>query len=163
MTDTSLHALSSIDGRYADATAPLRDHFSEFAYLRDRVRVELDYLSAFSKTGLLDSLDDSIIRLLDEVSANFSETDAKAIQAFERETRHDVKAIEYFLREKLPADLLPWLHFGLTSEDVNNLAQALALRDSRDAVMIPTLDALLTGLREFANRHRAHPMLARTH
>ena len=163
MNSNPLHALSSLDGRYADATAPLRDYFSEFAFLRDRVRIELDYLPALSKTGLIHPLSDSIIRLLDEISANFSEADAEAIQDFERQTRHDVKAIEYFLREKVPAELSPWLHFGLTSEDVNNIAQVLALRDSRDAVMLPALDMLLDALRDFAIRYRALPMLARTH
>ncbi len=163
MIDDSLHALSPLDGRYADATASLRSFFSEFAYLRDRVRIELNYLSALSKTGLIAPLSDSVTRLLGEISANFSEADAEAIQAFERKTRHDVKAIEYFLREKVPADLLPWLHFGLTSEDVNNIAQVLALRDSRDSVMLPALDALLESLRDFAIRYRALPMLARTH
>jgi adenylosuccinate lyase len=148
---------------WTDATAPLRDYFSEFAFLRDRVRIELDYLPALSKTGLIHPLSDSVICLLDEISTNFNEADAEAIQAFERQTRHDVKAIEYFLREKLPAELSPWLHFGLTSEDVNNIAQVLALRDSRDAVMLPALDALLEALREFAIRYRALPMLARTH
>ncbi len=159
----TLHALTSLDGRYADATASLRDYFSEFAFLLDRVRVELDYLPALSKIGLVPPLSDTLSSHLKEVTANFSEADAETIQAFERETRHDVKAIEYFLREKVPADLLPWLHFGLTSEDVNNIAQVLALRDSRDAVMLPALDALLETLRDFAIRYAELPMLARTH
>jgi len=163
MNSNQLHTLSSLDGRYADATAPLREYLSEFAFLRDRVRIELDYLSALSKIGLVAPLSESVTRLLDEISANFSEADAEAIQAFERETRHDVKAIEYFLREKVPADLLPWLHFGLTSEDVNNIAQVLALRDSRDAVLLTALDALLEALRDFAIRYRTLPMIARTH
>ncbi len=163
MTDNRLHALSSVDGRYLNATSPLRDYFSEFAFLRDRVRIELDYLSALSKTDLIPSLSKSDTRLLDEISANFSEADAETIQAFERETRHDVKAIEYFLREKLPAELVPWLHFGLTSEDVNNIAQVLALRDSRDAVLLSALNKLLNEMREFAIRYRSQPMLARTH
>ena len=163
MDPNPLHALSSLDGRYADTTAPLRDYLSEFAFLRDRVRIELDYLAALSKTGLIPLLSDSVSRLLNEISVNFSEMDAESIRVFERETRHDVKAIEYFLREKVPADLLPWLHFGLTSEDINNIAQVLGLRDSRDKVMLPALDALLEALREFALRYRALPMLARTH
>ena len=158
-----LHALTSLDGRYADATAPLRDYFSEFAFLRDRVRIELDYLRALSKIGLIAPLSDSVSRLINDVSTTFSESDAKVIQAFERQTRHDVKAIEYFLREKLPAEVLPWLHFGLTSEDVNNIAQVLALRDSRDVVLLPTLDVLLDVLKEFSICYRTLPMLARTH
>ncbi|MCJ7435079.1 MAG: adenylosuccinate lyase [Anaerolineales bacterium] len=166
MTD-SLHLLSPLDGRYADATAPLRDYFSEFAFLRDRVRVELDLLPALVKTGLIRPLSKSETHLLKKIFTNFNDSDAEAIQAFERETRHDVKAIEYFLREKLKDtslnDLLPWLHFGLTSEDVNNIAQAISLRDSRDAVLLPAFDTLLQHILDFAKSYRALPMLARTH
>lgn len=162
-TNSPLFALSSLDGRYLNATTPLRDYFSEFAFLRDRVRVELDYLLALSKIGLVRQLSDTDTRQLKDVFTNFNKADAETIQAFERQTRHDVKAIEYFLQENLPADLLPWLHFGLTSEDVNNLAQVLALRDARDAVILPALDALLEVLRDFAIQYRSLPMLARTH
>jgi adenylosuccinate lyase len=166
MTD-SLHLLSSLDGRYAGTIAPLRDHFSEFAFLRDRTRLELDFLAALSKTGLARPLSDSESAQLNFIKSNFSAADAEAIQAFERETRHDVKAIEYFLREKLKdtslSDLLSWLHFGITSEDVNNIAQSISLRDSRDAVLLPVFDALLGQLLEFAKIYRALPMLARTH
>ncbi|MBI5353152.1 MAG: adenylosuccinate lyase [Chloroflexi bacterium] len=158
-----LHALSSLDGRYTDLTEPLRDYFSEFAFLRDRVRIELDYLPALSKIGLIRPLSDSETRLLNEVIPNFNDSDAESIQAFERETRHDVKAIEYFLREKIPAELFPWIHFGLTSEDVNNIAQVIALRDSRDAVLLPTIESLIDTLKDFAIRYRSLPMLARTH
>ena len=163
MTDNSIHSLSSLDGRYLNATTPLREYFSEYAFLRDRVRVELDYLLALSKIGLVRPLSDSDTRQVKEISTNFSEVDAEVIQGFEHQTRHDVKAIEYFLQERLPADLTPWLHFGLTSEDVNNLAQALALRDARDAIILPTLDAVLEALRDYALRYRSLPMLARTH
>lgn len=163
MSDHRLHAVSALDGRYAEATAPLGDYLSEFAFLRDRVRVELDYLAGLAQTGLIQPLDEPETRLMKEVQADFGDADAKAIQVFERQTRHDVKAIEYYLREKLPARLLPWLHFGLTSEDVNNLAQALELRDSRDAALLPALDSLIEALRELAIRYRSLPMLARTH
>lgn len=166
MTD-ALHALSPLDGRYADAAAPLRDFFSEFAYLRGRVRVELDFLAALSDLGLFRPLSASESARLASVHADFSDADAESILAYERQTRHDVKAIEYFLRDKLQtnslADAIPWLHFGLTSEDVNNLAQALALKGSRDQVILPALDSLLAALCDFALRHRAVPMLARTH
>ena len=162
-----LNALSPLDGRYADSTAPLRDYFSEFAFLRDRVRVELDFLSALSNTGLIRPLSESEISLLRSLSQNFSLEDAQAIRSFEAKTRHDVKAIEYFLREKLQAtslnNLLSWLHFGLTSEDVNNIAQAISLRDSRDAVLLPALRELLDHVLEFVKTYRALPMLARTH
>lgn len=162
-----LYLLSPLDGRYADAIAPLREHFSEFAFLRDRVRLELDFLSTLSKTGIFRPLSDSESAQLNSMKANFSTADAETIRTFERETRHDVKAIEYFLRDKLKAaslnDLLPWLHFGLTSEDVNNIAQAISLRDSRDAVLLPAFDTLLQHILEFAKTYRALPMLARTH
>ena len=163
----NLNALSPLDGRYAEITTPLSDYFSEFAFLRDRVRVELDYLIAFSKRGLFRPLTDSEYALLDAIKFTFSSADAELVRAHERGTRHDVKAIEYFLQEKLRdtslQDLLPWIHFGLTSEDVNNIAQAIALRDARDGVLLPVLDTLINSLRDFAIRYRALPMLARTH
>lgn len=163
----ALHALSPLDGRYAEMAAPLTEHFSEFAYMRERVRVELDYLSALSKTGLIRPLTASETRELETLKSNFSLSDAGYIHTFESETRHDVKAIEYFLQSKLKAaslpDLIPWIHFGLTSEDVNNIALAIALRDSRDQVLLPALDELFFALREFALRYRTLPMLARTH
>lgn len=163
----TLHLLSPLDGRYAEATAPLTDFFSEFAFLRDRVRVELNFLLALSKTDLVRPLSDIESAELASIKSNFSSTDAEAIQKHERETRHDVKAIEYFLQDKLKdtslQDLLPWIHFGLTSEDVNNIAQVVALRDSRDEAMLPALDQLMGALRDFAKQTRALPMLARTH
>ncbi|MBM3180378.1 MAG: adenylosuccinate lyase [Chloroflexi bacterium] len=162
-----LHLLSPLDGRYTDATAPLRDHFSEFAFLRDRARLELDFLTALSKTGLIRPLSDSEAARLDTIKADFSTADAETIRAFERETRHDVKAIEYFLRDRFKDSslngLLPWLHFGLTSEDVNNIAQAISLRDSRETVLLPAFDSLLQHILKFAKTYRALPMLARTH
>jgi adenylosuccinate lyase len=166
MTDPLL-ALSPLDGRYAELTSPLDAYFSEFAFLRDRARVELDYLTALSSTGLVRVLSESEIALIDTIKSNFSTEEAEAIQVYEQKTHHDVKAIEYFLQERLQktslTDLLPWIHFGLTSEDTNNIAQAMALRDSRDHIILPMLDNLLLDLKEFAFRHRAVAMLARTH
>lgn len=134
MTD-ALHALSPLDGRYAETTAPLSGFFSEFAFLRDRVRVELDFLPALSKTGLTRSLSESESAQLEIIKSNFSSADAESILAYERKTRHDVKAIEYFIQEKLQdtslQDLIPWIHSGLTSEDTNSLGQAIALNESR--------------------------------
>ncbi len=162
-----LHALSPLDGRYAEWTAPLSGHFSEFAFLRDRVRVELDFLAALSKIGLFRALTESESAQLESIKFNFSSSDAESIRAHERETRHDVKAIEYYLQEKFQdsslKDLIPWIHFGLTSEDTNSIAQAIALRDSRDKIILPALDSLLSSLHDFAIRYRALPMLARTH
>ena len=156
----TLHALSPLDGRYKNETAPLRDFFSEFAFLRDRTQVELDFLSALSKTGIFSS--ETALGWKPD-RQNFTDEDARQIQEFERKTRHDVKAIEYHLRDKLPVDLHQWLHFGLTSEDINNIAQAIALRDSRDKVLLPALNNLISSLQDFARKYRALPFLARTH
>jgi adenylosuccinate lyase len=169
-----LHALSPLDGRYEIETSVLKDLFSEFAHLRIRVRLELDFLAALSETGLVRPLSDSERAIRD----HFTDEDALKIKEYEKTTRHDVKAIEYFLRDKvmesdsLPSSLqekdpgrqiIPWIHFGLTSEDLNNISQAIALRDSRDKILLPALDNLLTSIRDFVKKYRALPMLARTH
>ena len=156
----TLHALSPLDGRYENETSPLRDFFSEFAFLRDRAQVELDFLHALSKTGMIPA---SALSGWKPGVPAFSDDDARKIQEYEKTTRHDVKAIEYSLRDKLPRELHQWLHFGLTSEDVNNIAQAIALRDSRDKILLPSLNNLLSALGDFAGKHRTLPFLARTH
>ena len=156
----ALHALSPLDGRYERETSPLRDYFSEFAFLRTRARLELDYLSALSQTSIFPS--QALSSYTSELE-DFNEDDARKIQEYEKTTRHDVKAIEYFLHEKLPPELHPWIHFGLTSEDINNIAQSILLRDSRDQVLLPALDRLIECLREVAKNYRALPLLARTH
>jgi adenylosuccinate lyase len=156
----ALHALSPLDGRYKNETSALREFFSEFAFLRARASLELKYVEALSKTGIIpaEALADWKAGL-----ENFTEEDALKIQEYERTTRHDVKAIEYFLREKVPVPLHQWIHFGLTSEDINNIAQAILLRDSRDQVLLPALDDLIDCLHDFAANYRSLPFLARTH
>ena len=156
----TLHALSPLDGRYRPEVSPLQGFFSEFAYLRIRTQLELEYLAALSKTGVIPS---EVLSSLQPDQIAFTDKDALRIQEYEKATRHDVKAIEYFLREKLPAELHPWIHFGLTSEDINNIAQAIALRDSRDQVLLPALDRLISSLTHFVRTYRALPFLARTH
>jgi adenylosuccinate lyase len=156
----TLHALSPLDGRYEKETSPLRDFFSEFAYLRSRARIELDFLFALSATGLLPA---NALPLENTNLQTFTDDDARKIQQYEKTTRHDVKAIEYFLRDKLPPQLHQYIHFGLTSEDINNIAQAIALRDSRDQVLLPALDEIIASLGDFAKRYRSLPLLARTH
>jgi adenylosuccinate lyase len=156
----ALHALSPLDGRYENETLPLRDFFSEFAFLRTRTWIELNYLSALSKTGIFPA--ERLSGWKPDLQ-DFTDDDARKIQEYEKTTRHDVKAIEYFLREKLPDELHPWIHFGLTSEDINNIAQALALRASRDQILLPALDRLILSLRDLARKYRALPFLARTH
>ncbi|MFN3492532.1 MAG: lyase family protein, partial [Anaerolineales bacterium] len=164
---TDLHALSPLDGRYAETTAPLRDYFSEFAFLRDRVRVELNFLLALSKTGLIHPLSDSESAQIESILSNFSDADAKLILEHERKTRHDVKAVEYFIQNKLQnaslEDLIPWIHFGLTSEDTNSIGQAIALKESRDKIILPNLQSLISNLSAFALQYKSTPMLARTH
>ncbi len=168
----ALQSLSPLDGRYAQAVAPLRVYFSEFAYLRTRLLIEVEYLSALGREGLIRSLSE---REQADLST-FTDSDALRVQELEKVTRHDVKAIEYFLRERILAaqvsldsesgslrSILPYLHFGITSEDVNNLAQALALRDSREMVLLPALDELLGSLERIAEKYRSLPMLGRTH
>jgi adenylosuccinate lyase len=178
----TLHLISSLDGRYASTVAPLTDFFSEFAFLRDRVRVELNFLSALSKTDLVRPLSDSESAQIESIITNFSDADAEMILEHERKTRHDVKAIEYFIQNKLmesgsllpPSaskladsksmeDLIPWIHFGLTSEDTNSLGQAISLNESRDKVILPVLDELISALSALAIRYKSVPMLARTH
>jgi adenylosuccinate lyase len=166
MTDP-LHALSPLDGRYADAITPLTEYFSEFAFLRDRVRVELDFLAALSKTGLTRPLSSSESAQFEAIKSNFFIADAELILEHERKTRHDVKAIEYFIQNKLQGtsleDLIPWIHFGLTSEDTNSMGQAISLNESRDEVILPALNSLISNLSDIAIQYKAVPMLARTH
>lgn len=163
----TLHLISPLDGRYASTTAPLADYFSEFAFLRDRVRVELNFLLALSKTDLVRPLSDSESAQIESIITDFSDADAEMILEHERKTRHDVKAIEYFIQNKLQGtsleDLIPWIHFGLTSEDTNSLGQAISLNESRDKVILPELDNLISALSALAIRYRSVPMLARTH
>lgn len=161
-------ALSPLDGRYARETASLREYFSEFAFIRQRARVEIDYLLALSRqVHLVRTLTGAEEQFLRDLGSNFSPEYARKVKGIERTTRHDVKAIEYFLRTQLLstslADVVEWLHFGLTSEDVNLTAQALALRDSRDAIILPALDRVIAGMVALARQYRQLPMLARTH
>jgi adenylosuccinate lyase len=168
MKENNLLALTSIDGRYARETQALRDFFSEFAYLRGRARLEIQYLIFLSRdTELVRQLTNNETGILEHLAADFSLGDAREIKELEGTIRHDVKAIENYLGTRLSrtslADTIPWLHFGLTSEDVNLTAQAVALRDARDRVMLPALEEVIAQLVELARRYKSTPMLARTH
>lgn len=163
-----MDSLSPLDGRYAPATTPLKEYFSEFAYLRQRTRIEIDYLLALSHTAhLIRQFSQAESQFLRSLVTDFSLSDAQEIKNLERTTRHDVKAIEHFLRARFAAttmaDVVEHLHFGLTSEDVNQTATALALRDARDAVILPALDEIVMRLTELVRRYKSTPMLARTH
>ncbi|MFN3741842.1 MAG: adenylosuccinate lyase [Anaerolineales bacterium] len=164
----ALLALSPLDGRYQEQTAPLREWFSEFAYFRFRLRVEIAYLLFLNERMRKPRpLSAEERRRIQQIAENFSLSDATRIQELERQTRHDVKALELFIRERLDAiaipDLIPWVHFGLTSEDVNSTAQALTLAASRENVLLPSLDLLLVHLTELARTHAETLMPARTH
>jgi adenylosuccinate lyase len=168
---SSLAALSPLDGRYARSVDPLRAYFSEQALIRYRVRVELEWLQALAAERSIKELKGFSSRTggaLASLVKNFSEQDAERIKTIEAETNHDVKALEYWLRSRLAkngeaARALEFIHFACTSEDINNLAYALMVAESRAKVMLPRLDEVITSLKSLARKHAALPMLARTH
>ena len=166
----ALNALSPLDGRYAAKVAPLRALWSEAAFMRHRVRVEIEWLIALSDAGLpeLKPFSERARSALQEVVAGFGDADAQAIKAEERRTNHDVKAVEYFLKKRLAGDAEvaaagEFIHFACTSEDINNTSHALMLRAARDEVMLPAIDRIVEALRQLAHRHADLPMLSRTH
>ncbi|WP_372910648.1 adenylosuccinate lyase [Salinigranum sp.] len=172
-----LAAVSPLDGRYASRTAPLVPYASESALMRARVEVEVEYLLALADldaTGV--TVDDATRETLRSLYEAFDADDARLVKRIERDgtaeyaaTNHDVKAVEYFLRVRLSehlADaerLFPWIHFGLTSEDVNNLAQRLLVKGASEEVLLPGLSEVRDALVEMAHEYRDLPMLARTH
>ena len=171
MTLSALTALSPLDGRYHGKMNALRSHFSEFGLIRYRVLIEIEWLKALSQESGIKELPPfsaATVAKLDQLAAQFSEADAEQIKTIERRTNHDVKAIEYWLRDKLAdnketADKLEFIHFACTSEDINNLSHALMLKNGRNEVMLPALDALIKRLREHAHQLADLPMLCRTH
>ncbi len=161
-----LTALSPLDGRYAGPAAPLRDWFSEFALIRARVRIEAAWLARLAaEPGLEPEPEGDALECLATAAKVFSEADALAVKAIERTTNHDVKAVEYFLRERLARwpRLAGFTHFACTSEDINNLAWATLLHGARSEVLLPAIDSLAASLRTLAHRYADTPMLARTH
>ena len=171
MTLTSLTALSPLDGRYHDKVAALREHFSELALIRLRVLVEIEWLKALARepaVAEVPAFSAGTIAELDTLAANFSEADGAKVKAIEEKTNHDVKAIEYFLRERFAgnrelAKVVEFIHFACTSEDINNLCHALMLKRARDTVMLPALDKIVARLTTMAHEFAAIPMLAHTH
>jgi len=171
MAADPLYALSPLDGRYAGACAPLRPVFSEAGLMRARVRVEVEWLLALAaEPGVAEvaPFDPAAAARLRGLAEGFGPADAQRIKAIEATTNHDVKAVEYFLKERLRehaavAPALEFVHFACTSEDINNLAYALMLREGRDAVLLPALDALVAELRALARAHAGLAMLSRTH
>ncbi|SCD20618.1 Adenylosuccinate lyase [Proteiniphilum saccharofermentans] len=162
-----LTAISPVDGRYRDKTADLDAFFSEYALIRYRVQVEIDYFISLCEEGILPLKDEAIFRQLRDLYRNFSEEDARQIKEIEKITNHDVKAVEYFLKEKFDAlqlsDHKEFIHFGLTSQDINNTATPMMWRDALHKVYIPELEKLVSRIDTLADEWKDIPMLARTH
>ena len=168
---TALNAISPVDGRYADKCAELRPLFSEQGLIRQRVRVEALWLKALAaQPGIpeLRSLEPRALALLDELTTQWSDADAQAVKQIEARTNHDVKAVEYFVKERLEVhpqwlERREFVHFACTSEDINNLSYALMLQQARAEVLLPALTQLIERLRSLAHVTAALPMMARTH
>jgi adenylosuccinate lyase len=169
MTFSSLEAVSPVDGRYRRTSAPLADYFSEGALIKYRVRVEIEYFIALCRLPLpqLKEFDSSRFEDLRAIYRDFSLADAQKVKDIEKITNHDVKAVEYFIKEKF--DLLDlgahkeFIHFGLTSQDINNTAVPLALKEAWLQVVKPALEQVVSELKEKAQAWKDVPMLARTH
>ena len=170
-SDSSLMAISPLDGRYKSKCADLAPYFSEFALMRYRVLVEVKWLQKLSEHDQIDDLQvisDRGLQYLDDLVENFSLDDARRIKEIEATTNHDVKAVEYFIKEKFEDnaelnDQLEFVHFACTSEDINNLAYALMLRDGRDKVVLDQMREIESTLAQLAKKFASQPLLCRTH
>ncbi|MHC1479522.1 adenylosuccinate lyase [Frateuria aurantia] len=171
MSSATLTALSPLDGRYAGKVEPLRPIFSEYGLMHRRVHVEIEWLLALAAEPAiveLPAFDEASITRLRAIASDFSVVDGERIKTIEATTNHDVKAVEYFIKEKIGNDAAlaqakEFVHFACTSEDINNLSYSLMLRDARDQVLAPAYQQILTTLTELAHTHAALPMLSRTH
>ena len=166
-----LTAISPVDGRYRGKTAKLADYFSEFALIRYRIRVEVEYFIALCELPLpqLAGFDHSLFSHLRKIYEDFDENDARRVKEIESITNHDVKAVEYFIKEKLLtlnsqlSNSNEFIHFGLTSQDINNTSVPLSLKEALNDVFVPLLMELVGQLRQYAEEWKNVPMLARTH
>lgn len=169
MTLTALSAISPVDGRYRSKVAELAPFFSEFGLIKYRVLVEVEYFIALVESGLkpLKAVDKAVFPKLRAIVSDFSEADAQAIKDIEKTTNHDVKAVEYFLKSKMEAlglnAYLEFIHFGLTSQDINNTAVPLSLKEAIQQVYVPSMQELLSILKKYVAEWSNVPMLARTH
>ena len=168
---SQLTAISPIDGRYGSRTETLRPIFSEYGLIRHRVIVEIRWLQALAAHESITevpALGGHAERVLNDIIENFSEQDAQRVKNIESTTNHDVKAVEYFLKEKIAGNteleaVSEFIHFACTSEDINNLAYALMLREARNQSLLPLMDDVINALGELARRYADEPMLSRTH
>ena len=168
---TALTALSPLDGRYAAKVAPLAAHFSEYGLIRARVRIEVAWLVALSdepRIAEVAPFSAAARAALDAACASFAPADAERVKAIERTTNHDVKAVEYWLKERFAdvpeiARVAEFIHFACTSEDINNLAYGTMLAEARRTILLPALRDIAATLRALAHANAAVPMLSRTH
>src|SRR5574343_365444 len=171
MNLTTLTALSPLDGRYSGQAEALRDIFSEYGLMKARSKVELEWLKMLAAEPVIEEVkpfSDATIREIDDVIANFSIQHGEEVKAIEARTNHDVKAIEYWLKERLSGNpevmaASEFIHFACTSEDINNLSHALMLKTARNTVMLPAVDEVITKLSQLAHELAAVPMMCRTH
>ena len=168
---SALTAISPVDGRYQNKTDALRPIFSEYGLFRYRVLVEVEWLKKLSKNSSIkeiESFSTSSTSLLNNIKDNFSIADAERIKEIEKTTNHDMKAVEYFIREKIQSDaklknISQFIHFACTSEDINNLSYALMLKDARESILVPKLQKLVTILEKMSADYSSTPMISRTH
>lgn len=168
---SALTAISPVDGRYGSKASELREFFSEYGLIKFRVTVEVRWLQKLAATAAITevpALSDSANALLNGIVDNFSLADAQRVKDIERTTNHDVKAVEYLLKEKVAghaelAAVSEFIHFACTSEDINNLSHGLMLGAARDEVLLPLCDQLLDEIKALAHKYKAIPMMARTH
>ena len=171
MALSELTAISPVDGRYGSKTSALRDLFSEYGLIKHRVLVEIRWFQALAshpEIAEVPALDNETINDLNGIVDNFSLSDAQRIKTIERTTNHDVKAVEYFLKEKIQGNATleasnEFIHFACTSEDINNLSHGLMLKAGRDDVLLPAMDEIIENLTKQALELAAQPMLSRTH
>jgi adenylosuccinate lyase len=171
MTLAALTALSPLDGRYAAKVEPLRVHFSEFGLIRNRIRVEIEWLKALAaapEIAEVPAFSRDTISELDLVVSGFAVADAEAVKTIEATTNHDVKAVEYWLKQRFAGNaevmrVTEFIHFGCTSEDINNVSHALMLKEATDAILLPNFGRVIERFRALAHELAELPMLARTH
>jgi len=169
MSLTPLNAISPIDGRYRNKTETLKDYFSEEALIKYRVQVEIEYFIALCEVPLpqLSDFNTALFPELQKIYQEFSAEDAQAIKDIEKTTNHDVKAVEYFIKQKFDALQLQkykeFIHFGLTSQDINNTAIPLSIKEAMNEVYVPSYLEVFNKLKELAKEWENIPMLARTH
>jgi len=166
VSKNQLHALSPLDGRYENSVKELSVYFSESALIKYRLKIEIEYLIALSKEkGIkeLPTLKKQEQSRLRKIYLNFNSSVAKTIKSIEKTTNHDVKAIEYYIQSKTRKNLHPWIHFALTSEDINNLSYSLMWQDGLKKIYLPTLELVNGKLKKLAKKYKNSPMLSLTH